>query len=124
MNIDLHNHVVPQGVVDAIRRSPERFGTRIEDRNGQLYFDAHGRMIPLLAMFYDIDAKIEWMDRTVKNLTPEELVDGARQVAAYKRELTADVQAKTKALKDSKDEAAIRAAQQSARSQRSKISST
>jgi len=63
MNIDLHNHVVPQGVVDAIRRSPERFGTRIEERNGQLYFDAHGRMIPLLAMFYDIDAKIEWMDR-------------------------------------------------------------
>ena len=63
MNIDLHNHVVPQSVVDAIRRNPGRFGTRIEDRNGQLYFDAHGRMIPLLATFYDIDAKIEWMDR-------------------------------------------------------------
>lgn len=63
MNIDLHNHVIPQGVVDAIRRKPERFGTRIEDRNGQLYFDAHGRMIPLLATFYDIDAKIEWMNR-------------------------------------------------------------
>lgn len=63
MNIDLHNHVVPQGVVDAIRRNPGRFGTRIEDRDGKPYFDAHGRMIPLLPMFYDIDAKIEWMDR-------------------------------------------------------------
>jgi aminocarboxymuconate-semialdehyde decarboxylase len=63
MNIDLHNHVVPLSVVDAIRRNPERFGTRIEERDGKPYFDAHGRMIPLLPTFYDADAKIEWMDR-------------------------------------------------------------
>src|SRR6476619_5540280 len=68
--------------------------------------------------------KIEWMDRTIKALTPAELVDGAKQVAAYKRELTADVQARTKALKDGKDgkdEAAIRAAQAAAKNQRAKI---
>jgi hypothetical protein len=66
--------------------------------------------------------KIEWMDRTINNLTPEEFVDGAKQVAAYKHELTADVQAKTAALKGNKnDEAAIRAAQQAAKTQRAKI---
>jgi aminocarboxymuconate-semialdehyde decarboxylase len=63
MNIDLHNHVIPQPVVDAIRANPGRFGTRLEERNGKPYFDAHGRMIPLLPTFCDIDAKIEWMDR-------------------------------------------------------------
>jgi hypothetical protein len=66
--------------------------------------------------------KIEWMDRTIKALTPAELIDGARQVAAYKHELTADVQAKTAALKGNKsDEAAIRAAQQAAKTQRARI---
>ena len=66
--------------------------------------------------------KIEWMDRTIQALTPEELVEGAKQIAAYKRELSADVQAKTAALKGNKnDEAAIRAAQQAARTQRAKI---
>ncbi|OAI57286.1 hypothetical protein AYO49_02290, partial [Verrucomicrobiaceae bacterium SCGC AG-212-N21] len=66
--------------------------------------------------------KIEWMDRTVNNLTPEEFVEGAKVVAAYKKELTADVQAKTAALKGNKDdEAAVRAAQQAAKTQRAKI---
>jgi len=60
---DLHNHVIPPAVVDAIRRNPDRFGTRIEDRNGKPYFDAHGRMIELLPEFNDVDAKIAWMDR-------------------------------------------------------------
>jgi aminocarboxymuconate-semialdehyde decarboxylase len=50
-------------VVEAIRRNPERYGTRIEDRNGKPYFDAHGRMIELLPEFNDVEAKIAWMDR-------------------------------------------------------------
>ncbi|MEZ0273561.1 MAG: DUF1549 domain-containing protein, partial [Roseimicrobium sp.] len=54
--------------------------------------------------------RIEWMDRTVGALTPAELVDGAKQVAEYQKVLTADVQARTAALKDSKDEAVIREA--------------
>ncbi len=65
--------------------------------------------------------RIEWMDRTVTVLTPEELIDGARQVSEYTKELTADVQAKTAALKDSKDEAVIREAKNAAKTQRAKI---
>jgi len=61
---DLHNHVVPEPVVQAIRRNPERYGTHIEERNGKRYFDAHGRMIELLPEFCDIEAKIAWMDRS------------------------------------------------------------
>lgn len=60
---DLHNHVIPETVVQAIRRSPERFGTRIELRNGKRYFDSHGRMTELLPEFCDPEAKIAWMDR-------------------------------------------------------------
>lgn len=65
--------------------------------------------------------RIEWLDRTVSILTPEELVQGAQQVADYQKTLVAEVQAKTAALKDSKDEAAIREAKEAARTQRSKI---
>jgi aminocarboxymuconate-semialdehyde decarboxylase len=60
---DLHNHVIPPGVVEAIVRNPENFGTRIEERDGRRYFDSHGRMTELLPEFYDVEAKIAWMDR-------------------------------------------------------------
>ncbi len=60
---DLHNHVIPPTVVDAIRRNPASFGTRIEERDGKRYFDSHGRMTELLPEFCDIEAKIAWMDR-------------------------------------------------------------
>ncbi len=60
---DLHNHVIPETVVQAIRRHPDRYGTRIEDRDGKPYFDAHGKMIELLPEFNRIEAKIAWMDR-------------------------------------------------------------
>jgi len=60
---DLHNHVIPERVVQAIWRNPERYGTRIEERAGKRYFDAHGRMAELLPEFCDVEAKIAWMDR-------------------------------------------------------------
>jgi aminocarboxymuconate-semialdehyde decarboxylase len=63
ISYDLHNHVIPSAVVEAIRRHPERFGTRIEEKDGKPYFDAHGRMMPLKPEFYDVEAKIEWMNR-------------------------------------------------------------
>ncbi len=63
INYDLHNHVIPEAVVEAIRRNPERFGTRIEERNGKRYFDSHGRMTELLPEFCDPAAKVAWMDR-------------------------------------------------------------
>ena len=62
-NIDLHNHVIPPAIVDAIARDPERFGTRIEEKGGKRYFNNHGRMTELLADFYDVEAKLAWMDR-------------------------------------------------------------
>jgi len=61
---DLHNHVIPEGVVQAIQRNPERYGTHVEIRNGKRYFDSHGRMTELLPEFCDVEAKIAWMDRS------------------------------------------------------------
>ena len=58
-NIDLHNHVIPPTVIEAIIRNPDRFGTRIEEKGGKRYFDSHGRMTELVADFYDVDAKFE-----------------------------------------------------------------
>lgn len=37
--------------------------------------------------------KIEWMDRTLNNQTPEELIEGAKQVAAYQKELSEKIKA-------------------------------
>ena len=62
-NIDLHNHVIPPTIVDALVRNPERFGMNIEVKGGKRYFKSHGRMTELLPEFYDVNAKIEWMDR-------------------------------------------------------------
>jgi aminocarboxymuconate-semialdehyde decarboxylase len=63
MNIDLHNHVVPPTIIDAITRSPDRYGTKIEVRDGKKYFTVHGPSAELRPEFYDVDAKVEWMDR-------------------------------------------------------------
>jgi len=60
---DLHNHVIPESVLQAIERNPDRYGTRIEQRDGKRYFDVHGRTAELLPEFYDPEAKIAWMDR-------------------------------------------------------------
>ena len=62
MNIDLHNHVVPPTVIDAIRNNPERFHTSIEDRDGKTFFNVHGTTAELKPAFYDADAKVAWMD--------------------------------------------------------------
>jgi aminocarboxymuconate-semialdehyde decarboxylase len=63
MNIDLHNHVIPPGVIDAIAKHPDRYGTRIEEREGKRYFSVHGPSAELQKAFYDVDAKLDWMDR-------------------------------------------------------------
>jgi aminocarboxymuconate-semialdehyde decarboxylase len=60
---DLHNHVIPPTVVEAIRRNPDRYGTRIEERDGKQYFDSHGRLTELLPEFHNVEAKVAWMDR-------------------------------------------------------------
>jgi len=62
-NIDLHNHVIPENVIEAIKREPEKFHTRIKEKDGKRYFDNHGRLAELEAEFYDVDAKVEWLNR-------------------------------------------------------------
>src|SRR5918911_3669539 len=62
MNIDLHNHVIPPTIVDALVKNPARYGTSIEEKDGKRYFNSHGRLAELQAVFYDADAKVAWMD--------------------------------------------------------------
>ena len=62
MNIDLHNHVIPETVIAAIARSPDRYETRIEEKDGKRWFNSHGRLAELQDVFYDADAKVAWMD--------------------------------------------------------------
>ena len=63
MNIDLHNHVVPPTIVDALSKHPDRYGMGIEEKDGKRWFNSHGRLAELAPVFYDADAKVEWMDR-------------------------------------------------------------
>jgi aminocarboxymuconate-semialdehyde decarboxylase len=62
MNIDLHNHVIPPTVVAALEKDPKRFGMSIDDKDGKRYFNSHGRPAELQKVFYDADAKVEWMN--------------------------------------------------------------
>jgi aminocarboxymuconate-semialdehyde decarboxylase len=62
MNIDLHNHVIPSTVIDAIASSPDRYGTRIDEKDGKRWFNSHGRLAELQDVYYDADAKVAWMD--------------------------------------------------------------
>jgi aminocarboxymuconate-semialdehyde decarboxylase len=62
-NVDLHSHVIPPTIIDTIRRDPQRFGIKIEERDGKLYFERRGNKSELLPAFYDVDAKIESMNR-------------------------------------------------------------
>ncbi len=62
-NIDLHSHVIPPTIVAAIRRDPQRFGVSIEERGGKLQFVRRGNTSELEPAFYDVEAKIEAMNR-------------------------------------------------------------
>jgi aminocarboxymuconate-semialdehyde decarboxylase len=62
-SIDLHTHVIPPTVVEAMRHDPQRFGTKVIERNGELYFERRGNIIEMNREFYDIEAKIAAMDR-------------------------------------------------------------
>lgn len=63
MKIDLHNHVVPPTIVDAIAANPARYGTKFELKDGKRYFSVHGPLAELRPEFYDVAAKVEWLDR-------------------------------------------------------------
>jgi aminocarboxymuconate-semialdehyde decarboxylase len=63
MNIDLHNHVIPPTIIDVISRDPARFGMGIEMKDGKRHFNSHGRLAELKPDYYDVDAKVAWMDK-------------------------------------------------------------
>jgi aminocarboxymuconate-semialdehyde decarboxylase len=70
-SIDLHTHVVPPNIIAAMLREPERFGAtgksgngvKVVKREGTLYWETNGRLTGIERVLFDVDAKIEAMDR-------------------------------------------------------------
>ena len=63
-SVDIHSHVLPREMVEAIRARPRDYQMRVEHRDGGEVFirdDRHST--PLYPEFYDADAKVEGMDR-------------------------------------------------------------
>ncbi|HYH43136.1 MAG TPA: amidohydrolase family protein [Burkholderiales bacterium] len=65
--IDLHSHVIPREIVDAMRAQPEVYNTRIEGEGDALVFVRGKVRFDLIPEFYSAEAKLESMDR--KGLT-------------------------------------------------------
>ena len=42
--IDLHNHIIPLTLIDAARREPGRYGMRVEDRDGKIFYERRGKL--------------------------------------------------------------------------------
>ena len=61
--IDFHSHVIPESIIGAMRRDPERYATRIEEANGRRYLVRGKLRLELLAEFSAAEAKLEAMDR-------------------------------------------------------------
>jgi aminocarboxymuconate-semialdehyde decarboxylase len=62
--VDVHSHVLPQELMEAIRQRPRDFQMRVEGAGEKEIFvrdDRHST--PVYAEFYDADAKVEGMDR-------------------------------------------------------------
>jgi len=60
---DLHNHVIPQGVIDAVLADPDNFNTRIEGEGDNRRVVRKENSFPLVPEYYDADAKVEAMER-------------------------------------------------------------
>lgn len=64
MRIDLHSHVIPSRVIDAIAASPERFKARIDEKDqSRRVIHDQGYVYPLFPEFHDPEAKLEAMSR-------------------------------------------------------------
>jgi aminocarboxymuconate-semialdehyde decarboxylase len=62
--VDVHSHVLPREMLEAIRRRPRDYQMSVEAVSGQEIFirdDRHST--PVFAEFHDADAKVEGMDR-------------------------------------------------------------
>ena len=62
-NIDLHSHVIPPTIIAVMQRDPQRFGMKVAERDGKLYFERRGKSSEMEREFHDVDAKIAAMDR-------------------------------------------------------------
>ena len=64
-NVDLHNHVIPPTILEAVRHDPDRFGLRLEESGGRIYLERSGgrSRLEVLPAFYDVESKIESMNR-------------------------------------------------------------
>ena len=64
MRIDIHSHVIPKRIIDAIAADPARFKARIET-HGDIRKVIHdqGYVYPLFPEFHEVAAKVESMDR-------------------------------------------------------------
>ncbi len=60
--IDLHNHVIPLTLIDAARREPGRYGMRVEDRDGKIFYERRGKLSELRPGFCNAEAKLAAMD--------------------------------------------------------------
>lgn len=64
MNIDLHSHVIPPRVVEAIRSRPEDYSARlVTDGDSTRVVHDQGYVYPLFDEFCQAEAKLESMDR-------------------------------------------------------------
>jgi aminocarboxymuconate-semialdehyde decarboxylase len=61
--IDFHSHVIPESIIAAMRRDPERYATRIEEADAKRYLVRGKLRLELLAEFSVAEAKLEAMDR-------------------------------------------------------------
>jgi aminocarboxymuconate-semialdehyde decarboxylase len=62
--IDVHSHVVPREMLDALRARPQRFGMRfVEDGTHRRLAREGGGGQPVFDEFYDAAAKVKGMDR-------------------------------------------------------------
>jgi aminocarboxymuconate-semialdehyde decarboxylase len=70
-NYDLHSHVVPRTIIEAMLKEPDRFdakgqagnGVKTVERDGMPFFENNGRLSAIDTELYDVDAKLEAMDR-------------------------------------------------------------
>ncbi|WP_142850841.1 amidohydrolase family protein [Telmatospirillum sp. J64-1] len=64
MRIDLHSHVIPPRIVQAITENPLDFAARIEGEGAsRRVVHDQGYVYPLFQEFFDAEAKLESMDR-------------------------------------------------------------
>lgn len=64
MAIDIHSHVIPSRIVDAMAANPERFSARVVGEGSQRrIIHDQGYVYPLFAEFHQTEAKLEAMDR-------------------------------------------------------------